>query len=50
MEAIEKLLIHDKKNEGGKVLFVLLTEIGKCTFNQTVEKEWIKAAFLDYKS
>jgi 3-dehydroquinate synthase len=50
IESIEKLLIHDKKNEGGKVLFVLLTEIGKCTFNQTVEKEWIKAAFLDYKS
>ena len=50
IEAIEKLLIHDKKNEGGKVLFVLLTEIGKCTFNQTVENEWIKAAFLDYKT
>lgn len=50
IDEIEKLLIHDKKNEGGKVLFVLLTEIGKCTFNQTVEKEWIKAAFLDYNS
>ncbi len=50
IEAIEKLLIHDKKNEGGKVLFVLLTEIGKITFNQTVEKEWIRAAFLDYKT
>lgn len=50
IDEIEKLLIHDKKNEGGKVLFVLLTEIGKITFNQTVEKEWIKAAFLDYKS
>lgn len=50
IETIEKLLIHDKKNEGGKVLFVLLTEIGKCTFNQTVENEWIKAAFLDYKT
>lgn len=50
IDEIEKLLIHDKKNEGGKVLFVFLTEIGKITFNQTVEKEWIKAAFLDYKS
>jgi 3-dehydroquinate synthase len=50
IDEIVKLLIHDKKNEGGKVLFVLLTEIGKITFNQTVEKEWIKAAFLDYKS
>jgi 3-dehydroquinate synthase len=50
IEAIEKLLIHDKKNEGGNVLFVLLTEIGKTTFNQTVENEWIKAAFLDYKT
>ena len=50
IEAIEKLLIHDKKNEGGKVLFVLLTEIGKITFNQTVEKEWIRAAFMDYKT
>jgi 3-dehydroquinate synthase len=50
IDEIEKMLIHDKKNEGGKVLFVLLTEIGKITFNQTVEKEWIKAAFLDYKS
>jgi 3-dehydroquinate synthase len=49
IDEIEKLLIHDKKNEGGKVLFVLLTEIGKITFNQTVEKEWIKSAFLDYK-
>ncbi|MBU3682231.1 MAG: 3-dehydroquinate synthase [Flavobacterium sp.] len=50
IDEIEKLLIHDKKNEGGNVLFVLLTEIGKITFNQTVENDWIKLAFLDYQS
>ncbi len=50
VDGIEKLLIHDKKNEGGTVQFVLLTEIGKTTFNQSVEKEWIRAAFTDYKT
>lgn len=50
IEAIENLIRHDKKNEGGKVLFVLLTEIGKATYNQTIENEWIKVAFLDYKT
>jgi 3-dehydroquinate synthase len=44
------LLIHDKKNEYGKVQFALLDGIGKIKINQTVENELIEAAFKNYKS
>ena len=44
------LLIHDKKNEYGKVQFALLDGIGKIKINQTAENESINRAFLNYKS
>lgn len=50
VECIQKLLIHDKKNEYGKVQFVLLDGIGKISLNQSVESELIVASFADYKS
>ncbi|WP_395077490.1 3-dehydroquinate synthase [Flavobacterium sp.] len=43
------LLIHDKKNEYGKVQFALLNGIGKIKINQTTENEIIIKAFLEYK-
>ena len=49
IDLILKLLIHDKKNEYGKVQFVLLDGIGKCRLNQFVENQIILAAFDDYK-
>ncbi len=49
-ELIMDLLIHDKKNEYGKVQFALLDCIGKIKINQTVENETIIRAFLNYKS
>jgi 3-dehydroquinate synthase len=43
------LLIHDKKNEYGKIQFALLDGIGKIKINQYTENEWIINAFEDYK-
>lgn len=50
MELCTSLLIHDKKNENGKILFTLLQEIGEGVINQSVESEYIKEAFYDYSS
>ena len=44
-----KLLIHDKKNEYGKVQFALLDGIGNCKIDQIVENKTILKAFNDYK-
>ncbi|MEZ4853303.1 3-dehydroquinate synthase [Flavobacterium sp.] len=48
IEQILKLLIFDKKNEFGKVQFVLLTKIGNCVINQFCDDKLIKDAFFDY--
>lgn len=50
VQAIQDLLIHDKKNEYGKVQFALLDGIGKTAINQSVENELIISSFKDYKS
>ena len=50
VQAIRDLLIHDKKNEYGKVQFALLDGIGKTAINQSVENELIISSFIDYKS
>lgn len=47
---ITELLIHDKKNEFGKIQFSLLDKIGNCIINQTLENELIERAFQDYKN
>lgn len=44
------LLIHDKKNEYGKVQFALLDGIGQVKINQEVAIPIIMSAFKDYKS
>jgi 3-dehydroquinate synthase len=44
------LLIHDKKNEYGKVQFALLDGIGNIKINQTTDNETIIKAFLNYKN
>jgi 3-dehydroquinate synthase len=44
------LLIHDKKNEYGSVLFALLDGIGKITIDQNADNELIADAFSDYKA
>jgi 3-dehydroquinate synthase len=43
------LLIHDKKNEYGKVQFALLDGIGNIKINQTTDNETIIRSFLSYK-
>jgi 3-dehydroquinate synthase len=48
--SIQYLLIHDKKNEYGKVQFALINGIGKIIINQSVENELIIKSFRDYKS
>lgn len=47
---ILELLIHDKKNEYGKIQFALIEGIGKIKINQFIENELIIKAFEDYKS
>lgn len=48
IQEVIQLLSADKKNEYGKVLFVLLDGIGNIKINQRVENEWIYEAFEDY--
>ena len=44
------LLIHDKKNEYGKIQFVLLEKIGKYIIDQSANNEVIIKSFNDYKT
>lgn len=50
IESIYGLLVHDKKNEFGIVLFVLLNGIGNVKINEEVEKMLIFKAFGDYSN
>lgn len=50
IEKITELLIHDKKNEFGKVQFALLDGIGNIKINQFVSNNLINSAFEDYKN
>ncbi len=47
---IIKLLVHDKKNVSGQVLFVLLDGTGKTLIDQSVENPLIISAFEDYQN
>ena len=49
IEEIIKLLSFDKKNEYGKILFVLLDQIGNIKIDQQIENELIFEAFRDYQ-
>jgi 3-dehydroquinate synthase len=50
LKPILELLIHDKKNEYGKIQFALLDGIGNIKIDQEVENELIIKSFADYKS
>ncbi|WP_310991859.1 3-dehydroquinate synthase [Aequorivita marina] len=50
IEAIIKLLVFDKKNRNGQVLFVLLEDIGNYKTNCIVNNELIHKAFQFYKN
>lgn len=50
IEAIIELLIHDKKNSHGQVLFVLLEDYGKPCLNKTINNDLIREAFSYYKN
>jgi len=50
IQPILDLLIHDKKNEYGKIQFALLDAIGRIKINQEVENELIIKSFDDYKN
>ena len=50
LDPITELLVHDKKNEYGKVQFVLLDGIGRVKLNQNADNILIMSAFNDYKS
>lgn len=49
IKPIMELLIHDKKNEHGKIQFALLDGIGKVKINQEADNELIVRSFQDYK-
>jgi len=44
------LLIHDKKNDAGKVQFALLERIGHAVINKEAENYLIFSAFEDYQN
>jgi len=50
IESIQKLLIHDKKNEYGKVQFALIESIGTTMLNQSVDNELIINSFINYEN
>ncbi len=50
IEAILGLLIYDKKNRGGKILFVLINDFGKPIWDCEVPDAVIRAAFNYYKN
>ena len=45
---IYDLMVYDKKNEGSKINFVLLKEIGKPVIDQIVDKQLFKESFKFY--
>jgi 3-dehydroquinate synthase len=45
IEPILELLIHDKKNEYGKIQFTLLNKIGESCINQLVEDSFLRNSF-----
>lgn len=49
IENITGLLVHDKKNEGGRVMFVLPNGIGSAVINKKAENTLIIKAFEDYQ-
>ena len=50
LQPIMDLLIHDKKNEYGKIQFALLDGIGQIKINQEADNELITKSFADYKN
>ncbi len=50
LQPVLDLLIHDKKNEYGKIQFALLDGIGKIKIDQEVDNELITKSFADYKN
>lgn len=50
INSIQNLLIHDKKNEYGKVQFTLIDSIGTILLNQSASNDLIFNSFNDYKS
>lgn len=50
IKSIMELLIHDKKNSNGKILFSLIEANGSCRINQEVNHSWILEAFEMYQS
>ncbi len=49
IDSILELMIHDKKNEYGKIQFSLLDGIGNIKINQFVDNDMIINSFEDYK-
>lgn len=48
IDVLLEYMIHDKKNEYGKVQFALLEGIGNISLNQEADNEMISRAFKDY--
>ncbi len=49
LDKIIKVMMHDKKNKDGKILFSLLAKIGEGNFNQVVDEAELKASLDWYK-
>jgi 3-dehydroquinate synthase len=48
-DTIYELMMHDKKNEGDRINFTLLGNIGDIRINREVSKEWVMESFDFYR-
>ena len=49
-DAIAALTLQDKKNEGDRILSVLLNGVGRATWDNEITKEEVKGALTIYRS
>lgn len=50
IQEILPVMMQDKKNKGNDISFSLLDGIGKCSFDELVESEWIDESFHYYQN
>ncbi|MFY0607437.1 MAG: 3-dehydroquinate synthase [Cyclobacteriaceae bacterium] len=50
LDEVLSLVVHDKKNTGSKINYSLLTAIGKCSYDDQVDPDWISKSFSYYQN
>ena len=50
LSSLMKLMSQDKKNRGSEISFSLLSTIGKCEYDVSIDSNWIEDAIHYYQS